>query len=445
MTRALLAVLLTAAGMSGGTTDHGPIAIYQPALTCPIEAAGTGLRPLVRVKLAVDAAGRVARVEVTGVEPSSALDEVFRTAARDGLTSWRFAPAEQGGAAIDSEVALAVQFFAPSEGPPQPGRLRRPASVAEASVDAEYESLRYELRAKILALTAVARKQAADEIAASAETFLHPGKRSVARDDWFEVVTDSGGQKQADAILNNLHATFAAVYKALGTRIPPRPREERLRAYVFETRAQYDAFSAGNLPFEGSAGFYAPAGVLAFHTQQPTVGFLLEALLHEATHAFVDRHVTMQGVLLPRWLDEGFAEYVGASDITAGQIVLGAHKNRKEFTAYGMATLSWQSPSRARSEVAQSAQRAKRALTLKEIVDAGPETFYGKDVDLMYAQGWLAVHFLRHGRPSWSETEFPRFLLYAAEGYPATDALRAVYGVRPDDLEGEYQRYVKSF
>jgi hypothetical protein len=52
---------------------------------------------------------------------------------------------------------------------------------------------------------------------------------------------------------------------------------------------------------------------------------------------------------------------------------------------------------------------------------------------------------LRHGRPEWTDSAFPRFLLYAAEGYPAGQALRAAYGVDARDLETAYQRYVKSF
>ena len=78
-------------------------------------------------------------------------------------------------------------------------------------------------------------------------------------------------------------------------------------------------------------------------------------------------------------------------------------------------------------------------------LQTGPETFYGTKVDLYYTQGWLAVHFLRHGRPEWVDGAFPKFLLYVAEGYPADQALSTAYGVSAHDLEASYQKYVKSF
>jgi hypothetical protein len=60
--------------------EHGPIPLYQPQLLAPAAAAGSGVRPLVRAKLVIDASGKVTRVDVTAVEPSSPLDDAFRTA-----------------------------------------------------------------------------------------------------------------------------------------------------------------------------------------------------------------------------------------------------------------------------------------------------------------------------------------------------------------------------
>ena len=49
---------------------------------------------------------------------------------------------------------------------------------------------------------------------------------------------------------------------------------------------------------------------------------LLGTMMHEATHAFVDRHMTEPGRYLPRWLGEGFAEYVGYSEVRKGRLIL---------------------------------------------------------------------------------------------------------------------------
>jgi hypothetical protein len=443
----VLAALLSAvvaAAQSGAPAprEHGPIPLYQPELIAPAVAAGTGHRPLVRAKLVIDASGRVSRVDIATVEPSSPLDEAFRTAARTGLSAWRFAPAEKDGQAVPSETSIALQFDPPDR---EMGGGTTSAYFWQSATDRGFESLRYEDRARILGMETAARRKLADELAAKAEALLKKGQRVAASDDWFEVVTDFGGQKQVDALLHNLGATYAALYTLLGERIPPRPRQERIRAYVFETNAQYSTFVAETAPFEGSAGVYNPAGIVAFHTQHPTVGFFTATMLHETTHAFVDRHLAGKGVQLPRWLDEGLAEYVGDSDIKNRKIVPGGHAKRQELGAAHGAIVFWQTPSKLRTEDAKRAQRQKRSLSLQEIVSAGPETFYGTDIGLFYAQGWLAVHFLRHGRPEWTDGAFPRFLLYAAEGYPADQALRAAYGVEARELETAYQKYVKSF
>ena len=423
--------------------DHGPIPLYQPRPYTPPEIEGADVQPLVRAKLEIDARGKVTRVEVTAVEPSSPLDDVFRKTAVHELSEWRFAAAEKDGRAEPSETGVAIQFYTGGSDYAQP---RGPVTALWLSAtDAGFESARWSFRDRILALSVPARRKVADGIAAQAERLLNASTRVSAQNDWFEVVTDFGGQKQAEALLNDCMATYRALYDMLGTKIPPRPRLERIRVYVFESKSQYQAFGRSSPPFEWSAGVYYPAGVLAFHVQMPTMAFLVSALLHETTHAFVDRHVVRMGVHFPRWLDEGLAEYVGESDIVDGKIVLGAHADRKQsvMTLYG--TAYWQTPSRVQTEVAQHALRQHRALTLREILSAGPETFYGTDYDLYYAQGWLAVHFLLHGRPEWADREFPAFLLYLAEGYPAEQAFRTVYGAAPETFEAEYQRYVKSF
>jgi len=397
---------------------------------------------VVRAKLFIDTSGKVARIEVTSVDPKSPLDEAFRAAARVGLSAWRFAAAEKDGRPVPSETLVGMQFEA-SEAPIGAGPAS--ANLWSAFGDGGFESARYEQRARILAMTVAARRKAADVLAAKAEALLKPGQRASAANDWFEVVTDFGGQKQADALLQNVGATYFALGKLLGDRIPPRPMEDRIRVYVFETNAQYQSLVAGTVPFEGSEGVYDSAGVLAFHAQHPTIGRFVSSMLHESTHAFVDRHLVRQGVQLPRWLDEGLAEYVGESDVKDKKIVPGGHARRQELGAANGAIVFWQAPARARAEGAKRAQREKRALTLQEIVSAGVETFYGKDVALYYAQGWLAVHFLRHGQPEWAEGAFPKFLLYVAEGYPADQALRTSYGVDAAQLEASFQRYVKSF
>ncbi|HZN53933.1 MAG TPA: hypothetical protein VFB67_01305 [Candidatus Polarisedimenticolaceae bacterium] len=433
---------LAAASAVAAPREHGPVPLYQPPLDPPSDGAAAS-RPTVRARLSIDATGRVTRVDVTGLDPAppGAVD-AYKAAARAGFSAWRFAPAEKEGRAIASETLVAILF---DRGGPPSSREAQSRYLWISSVGSGFESSRYDERARILSMGEAERRAYADRIAERAERLIPKDKRAVASDDGFQVVTDFGGPKQAEALLRNLEATYGALEKLLGARITPYPRRERIRVYVFERNAPYQALCASALGFEWSEGFYSAAGILAFHTEHPTVGRSLSVMLHETTHAFMDRHLVRPGVDLPRWLAEGFAEYIGVSDIQNERIVPGGHERKQELGAGPGEPLLWQTGSRYRSLEAKRAQEEDRALTLAEIVEAGPERFYGKEMGLYYAQGWLAVHFLRHGRPEWADSTFPRFLLYTAEGYPASDALRASYGVGPAELEAEYRRYVTSF
>jgi hypothetical protein len=80
-----------------------------------------------------------------------------------------------------------------------------------------------------------------------------------------------------------------------------------------------------------------------------------------------------------------------------------------------------------------------------ELVSANIETFYGDRRGLYYAEGWLLVHFLRHGEPSWAKQEFPRFMLYALEGFEIPEVLQQVYRTDLKTLDEKFQAYVKKF
>lgn len=193
-----------------------------------------------------------------------------------------------------------------------------------------------------------------------------------------------------------------------------------------------------------AAGFYSPAGLVAIHLEMQSNEALLNVMLHEATHAFVDRHVARRGVRFPRWLGEGFADYVGNSTIKKGTLIPGrTTRSRIYQTSYG----SMMGPSGPAFTVAEVKQAVKRdeALSVSELMNATLETFYSEKRRMYYSMSWLLVHYLRHGQPGWAENEFPTFMLYVAEGYPAAHVLESVYGFTPSELNPAYRDYVKSF
>ena len=424
-----------------------PVALLKPMPVTPTATAGTGLTPLVRLKLSIDASGRVTAVEVLEIDPPSAYDNHFREEAVRAMSRWRFEPARRDGRPVPTDLTWAIRFTA-LESRPESADSESEFSLSLIS-SAGPDEARDLWRRDILMLPRAQRERLLADLVATAEQQITPAERREASNDGWVVVTDLSGDGVEKTLLQNLAATFSFAYEILSPAIPDQPAQGKMRAYVFRSKAQYQALVSSARAFEWTGGFYHPAGFLAFHSEVPAVEFLLSILIHESTHALLDRHIARPGVLLPRWLDEGFAEYMGNSDIEGGKLVPGRH--RKAYTARRMvpgiegATVRTESMAKAEARVAKRAVRERSAPELAQLFAVDSKTFYGEDRDLFYSQSWLAVHFLRHGRPGWAADQFPRFFLYAAEGYPAGEAFRRVYGLEPTVLDEEFRAYVKKF
>jgi hypothetical protein len=184
--------------------------------------------------------------------------------------------------------------------------------------------------------------------------------------------------------------------------------------------------------------------VLAFHAELVASELLIHVILHEGVHAFLEAHVVRPGAVLPIWLNEGLADYVANSDIKDGRVMLGSHSKR---TTYRNRYVTWRGKSIASADADElrKAMRSGKAPTLATLVAAEPEQFYGESTELYYAEAWMFVHFLRHGRPEWADAAFPRLVLYLAEGFPAAEVFPAVYGAAAADLAEEFVAYVKGF
>lgn len=423
---ALLALALVLAQM-GQAGDRRPVALRNPPLVSPVEAAGTGIAPEVTVKVEVDPRGRVSKVEILKIQPSTALDPAFRERAVRTLSDWRFAPAIEGGTAVPATLQWTILF--------------RPVGEEErefwgffSDEDAEAQ------RRRVRGLPIEQQEKYLAELARKADPLVDPQRRQVAETPFFRVVTDSGDPKLTQAVAQNLEAVYATLAHWFGDRIVPAPARGRVLVYLWEKKATYDQFASDIA--EGSAGVYSPPGLIAFHREVATNAELLGVLIHETVHAFMDRHMDRPGVEPPRWLGEGLAEYVGNSSVEKGHLVPGK-------TPRVMPVLEWGTFVKTRQALSftevKNAIRKGSAIPLSTLVSAGPQEFYGERVRLYYPQAWLFVHFLRHGRPEWQDGAFPSFLLYIAEGFEPEAAFRAAYACKPSDLEGAFRDYVKDF
>ncbi len=291
-----LACLVAFMAASGAAVAEGPFAIRSPQVMVPDEAAGSGLSPEVAVRLSIDERGRVSAVEVRSITPASDFDGFFRDEVTATLFDWRFAPATQGGKPVASTLDWRVRF-------PVKAAVAESSHVFAPMPGANFE----ERRAAILALPLTMRRGMLEAEGRAALEYLDSQKKTEAATPRFIVRTDADDPRVAGVIAGNLEAIFNVLAAELLPGVELQAEPYKLLVFVYRSRSEYQAFVA-NYPWgDGSAGYYSGTGVIAFSLEQPSNDEVMNILLHEATHAFLDRHILRPGVALPRWLDTTFA------------------------------------------------------------------------------------------------------------------------------------------
>lgn len=429
----LLAIGASPAPGADPERNRPAVPLFIPSVSTPIETAGSGLGPDLSIRLRVDANGRPISVEVLRVDPSSSHDELFRRDAQKALRRCRFAPALLDGVPVEAEVPLTVRY------PPLTGDARPGATPVSFGLGSE-DRLEAEAR-DILMLSPEARRGLLE--ITTRKAIRHFRGQAVRHEAGrFTVYAGRAQGDFAPAIGRNLQALFDFLEAGFRPAMAPQPDTDQFAVLVFDSMAEYQSLSTSfDGGFDWSQGFYMPQGMLAFHRQVVTDEDLLGTLLHEAVHAYFDHHVVRPGVLLPRWLGEGYAEYIGNSEVKDGALNLGKIRKRENYR-FDFGRIRTRSSVRFTIDDVKKALRRKGAPGLTSVVNADIETFYGEHRELNYPLSWLVVHFLHHGRPEWTTARFSQLLLYVAEGFPVGEALRFLYG-SPESLEAEFRKYVK--
>jgi hypothetical protein len=283
-----------------------------------------------------------------------------------------------------------------------------------------------------------------EQEAAIAEKQLNKERRQRADSLRFLAISDAPDSQAVQGLANNLEAAFNILADLVTETVDLQPEPYRLLAFMYADRKSYKGLTAKVNNFDWSAGFYHPSGMIAFHMQMPSNESLVGIMLHEATHAFLDRYVVRPGVRMPVWANEGLAEYMGNSRVKGGKLIPG--KTRKGEAYIGpWGVYRWRSQAMLSVADIKKAIRLRKVLSLERVITADRRTFYSEDRGTYYAMGWLLVHFLRHGKPGWENDEFPVMLLYLAEGYPSREVLESVYGTDLECMEKEFREYVLRF
>jgi hypothetical protein len=433
----LICLLCSPSVTASEQQERAAIPLHTPSLTTPVEAAATGIAPEVTVRVLIDVRGRLTEVEVVKIDPSTALDEHFERATQETLLTWRYAPAMKEGRPVQARFEWILQFVELGEQEKERDVVFAWRRLARAEQDSQ------SFRRHILSLPLDVRTRMLAERAGKAVEHLDQEKLVNFKTPRFTVYTDAPDESVAQTVAQNMEATFNILSDLLQRWAVPYPEPYRVVVIVYSRRAAFEALKRDVRGIEWAAGLYNPLGLVAFHMEMPSSEALMSIMLHEATHAYLDRYIARPGVLLPRWLDEGFCDYIGDSRIKKKQLIPGKISGSAIYrTPWGLTI----GPSQSRMTLDELKKAVKKgeALSLKEMVEADRQTFYGEKRRLYYAMSWLLIHFLRHGEDGWAEDNFPKLMLYAAEGYQPSEALRQMYG-DVQQLEPLFRDYIKKF
>ncbi len=415
------------------------MAIRSYQLLVPHEIAGSGIDPEVEVRVEIDAAGSVARVEVLAIEPSSEFDELLRFHVERNVGRWRYGPArDEQGNAIASTLSWRMKFQSPEERRNAPARGRfDPQLDVLVSAGALPTPMR---QPNLLDQAAVLNRTI--EIA---EMYIDREHRRRLQTNRFILISDAKEASTVEVLSGNMEAVFQILHDLFDPHIEPLPARFKTVVYLFSGKDNLRRLQeelGGRLP---GGGFYHSPGLLAFHQEVQHFDQLLHTMLHEAFHAFSDTYLTGPGTDLPRWAEEGMAEYFGNSKIERGQLVPGEMDLGRYTIAHGRSgPVRLQSLTTWNLDEARSTLRNGEAPSIAELMEATADTFYGERARHYYGFSWLLTHFLQHGTKAWeTDQAFAKMLLYLAEGYTGRDALEAVFQTTPEEIQLEFEGYVR--
>ncbi len=442
-------LVTTAVSSTAAATEvTPPRLLHRRVSLTPPELRELPFTPEVDLAARIDPNGLVAEIEVLAVRPTTENDEIVRRATTEMVRTWHYVPARRAdGTAVDGRLEWTIRF----------ATLQHETSDAVGGADEPVDPLRSVAPPiDFPKLTEKARIERLEGMAAIADRALAEGRRAVHSTPRFLVVTDAEQEGVAEILANNFEASFGVLDGLFGRGLPLLPPSQKVLVYLYSSQSAFASAAAGfGMPSHHSGVYIAPGLVLLKQTMASDEA-LLQTLLHEATHAYMSRHLARPGIRLGTWFVEGLAEYIGNSTITGkGELVVGKTiKRRYMMDPHGLVALRT-TASGWTLENTKEAIRKGEATSIAGLLPIPPELFTGRQGPLNYGTSWLLIHFLRHGdvdrrgakgsEGEWAEKQFPTLLLYLLEGYPAEDALEQVYGMTLSDLQEQFVEYVRRF
>jgi hypothetical protein len=248
---------------------------------------------------------------------------------------------------------------------------------------------------------------------------------SVATSNNF-IVYSEGGESSARDAAARLERFQTALRFISGATSPPSPI--RIKVFLVDDPAAVWA----TMPFGGSgvAGYYettvrGPYTVMSRTDIRGLKGSRGEVrvadskaqhiLFHELTHHFTRQYFP---AAYPVWYSEGFAEYIGSMEIAPDNVVTVGNPVNDRYASF----------------------LGNQWLPVREMLNARSYADVREGVFLLYAQGWLLVHYLSNTkeRPG----QLRAYLTKINAGTPFDKAATEAFGDL-DKLNGELRAYAK--
>ena len=260
----------------------------------------------------------------------------------------------------------------------------------------------------------VVRRRRAFPGSSKAVLFLILAGAALARAGWlrlesppFEIYTDAGepaGRRVLQGF-EQIRAVFSGLGMAGRETLP-------VRVYVFATEAEFRPYR----PNPSALGFYQNGPERDYIAMVYAGDAAYRVVFHEYTHLVLG-HSTVD---LPKWVEEGTAEYYSTIRADEDRVRIGSPIGRYV------------------KELASS-----RWLTAAELsaVDRNSPYYNEPDrVGIFYAQSWALVHMLHRISPY--RKALPVFIERLRQGVPSGEAFSATFGRPMDRAIEELRRYV---
>ena len=190
------------------------------------------------------------------------------------------------------------------------------------------------------------------------------------------------------------------------------------RVVIFRDKATFDRFK----PVEWAAGYFQSGDDVNYIvlTTEGNEAEKLTTIFHEYTHFLVNN--SMGRANIPPWLNEGIAEYYEQLSIGEDRKVTlgnptGAHLKLLQQSGF----------------IPFETFLATDYYTLHKQNKASEQHFY--------AQSWLMVHYLLHGKSGANKPQFDKFVEFLMRGIKVKDAYQQAYQADFATLEIELKKY----